>query len=74
MTSTRHVAAAPPLDPELDEPLQRILAEMVTRLTPALIADRRARTVAGSLTDAAIRRDGRFTVQELSVPGSRWPS
>ena len=70
MTSTAGVGPAPPLDPELAGPLRGILAALPTPLTPELIADRRARTVVGSLTDDQIRRGGAFTVQELAVPGA----
>jgi acetyl esterase/lipase len=59
----------PPFDRELAEPLREILANMRTPLTPELIADRRARTVAGSLSDEQIRRDGAFDLVELMVPG-----
>jgi len=59
----------PPLDPQLAAPLQAILDNLPTPLTPELIADRRARTAAGSLTDDAIRRGGVFDVHERAVPG-----
>lgn len=70
MTGAPRVGPAPPLDPQLTGPLRAILAEVPTPLTPELIADRRARTAAGSLTDAQIRRGGAFTLQELAVPGA----
>jgi acetyl esterase/lipase len=62
-------APPPPFDPELEGPLQAILEDLPMPLTPALIADRRARTIKGSLSDDDIRRGGAFDVQELAVPG-----
>ena len=64
-------AAAPPFDRELDAPIREILADLPMPLTRELIADRRARTVAGSLSDEDIRRGGAFTVEERIVPGPR---
>ena len=37
--------------------------------TRRLVADRRRRSVAGRLTDDAIRRGGRFEIEERTVPG-----
>ncbi len=62
-------AAPPPLDHELAEPLRAVLDRLPMPLTPALIADRRARTAAGALSDEAIRRDGAFAFEERLVPG-----
>jgi len=70
MTSATRVGPAPPLDRELAGPLREILAGLPTPLTPELIADRRARTAAGSLTDDQIRRGGAFELEELAVPGA----
>lgn len=63
------VGPPPPVDHELAGPLAAILAGMPGPLGPELIADRRARTVAGSLSDEQISRDGTFEVSELTVPG-----
>jgi acetyl esterase/lipase len=60
----------PPLDRELHAPLQAILAELETPLTVDLIPDRRARSLAGRLTDAEICRGGTFEFEELTVPGA----
>ncbi|KXK63107.1 esterase [Micromonospora rosaria] len=62
-------AAPPPVDHELAGPLARILAGLPGPLGPDLVADRRARTAAGRLTDDEIRRDGAFDLTELTVPG-----
>lgn len=59
----------PPLDPELAGPLAEALGGLPMPLTADLIADRRARTVAGSLTDEQIRRGGAFEFEERVVPG-----
>jgi len=59
----------PPFDRELQEPLQAILASIEHPLTADLIPDRRARTLAGRLTDEEIRRGGAFEFEELTVPG-----
>lgn len=69
MTDTAPIGPRPPFDPELAEPLRAILAELPMPLTPELIADRRARTVAGNLSDDDIRRGGAFTIEERTVPG-----
>ncbi|UUV31604.1 alpha/beta hydrolase [Amycolatopsis roodepoortensis] len=63
------VGPPPPLDHELAAPLRDILADLGGPLTPELFADRRARTVAGSLSDEDIRRGGAFELRELRVPG-----
>jgi acetyl esterase/lipase len=60
----------PPLDPELAGPLAEALAGLPMPLTAELIGDRRARTAAGSLTDADIRRGGAFEFVERAVPGA----
>ncbi|UNO39188.1 alpha/beta hydrolase [Streptomyces sp. MST-110588] len=60
----------PPLDRELAEPLRAILAGLPGPLTLELVADRRARTAAGSLSDDAIRRGGAFELEERVVPGA----
>ncbi|MER8072284.1 alpha/beta hydrolase fold domain-containing protein [Streptomyces sp. NPDC094034] len=59
----------PALDPELAAPLRAILNELPMPLTPELIADRRARTTAGTLSDEAIRRGGAFDIEEAAFPG-----
>jgi len=69
MTASPAVGPPPPLDRELAAPLEGILAALPGPLTPDLIADRRARTAAGRLSDDEIRRGGAFTVEELTVPG-----
>ena len=69
MTSTVPVRPPPPVDHELAGPLREILAGLPGPLTPELVADRRTRTVAGSLSDEEIRRGGAFTVHERAVPG-----
>ena len=72
MTISADLAAGgppPPLDRELAGPLQDILDELPTPLTPDLIADRRRRTAAGSLSDEEILGDGAFTLDERRVPG-----
>ena len=63
------IGPPPPLDAQLAARLQAILDNLQTPLTPELIADRRARTVAGSLTDDAIRRGGAFDLHERVVAG-----
>ncbi|WP_446038206.1 alpha/beta hydrolase [Streptomyces sp. SID1121] len=60
----------PPFDAELGAPLRAILAELPMPLTPALVADRRRRSLRGRLSDDAIRRDGAFTIEELAVPAT----
>ncbi|WBC15464.1 alpha/beta hydrolase [Micromonospora sp. WMMA1998] len=68
--AARPVAAAPPpFDPELAGPLAEILSELPMPLTADLVADRRRRSRAGRLTDAQIRRDGAFEIEERTVPG-----
>ncbi|MDQ8706943.1 alpha/beta hydrolase [Streptomyces sp. LHD-70] len=59
----------PPFDRELAGPLRAILDELPMPLTPGRIPDRRRRSRAGRLTDAAIRRGGAFTIEERTVPG-----
>ncbi|WP_432102051.1 alpha/beta hydrolase [Streptomyces sp. bgisy091] len=59
----------PPFDAELAAPLGAILDAMPMPLTPELVADRRRRSAAGRLTDADIRRDGRFEIEEHTAPG-----
>ncbi|GAA2688106.1 alpha/beta hydrolase [Streptomyces lunalinharesii] len=59
----------PPFDTELAGPLHDILAGLPMPLTPALIPDRRRRSLAGRLSDAEIRRDGAFVIEERQVPG-----
>lgn len=63
------VGPAPPFDRELDAPIREILERMPMPLTPELIPDRRARTVAGSLSDEDIRRGGAFEFEERTVAG-----
>jgi acetyl esterase/lipase len=63
------VGPPPPLDHELAGPLRAILDDLPNPLTPELIADRRARTVVGSLSDEEIRRGGAFDLEERVVPG-----
>jgi len=63
------VGPPPPFDPELAAPLQMILAELLGPLTPELIPDRRARTVAASRTDEELSQDGMFEVEHRAVPG-----
>ncbi|MER7165425.1 alpha/beta hydrolase [Micromonospora sp. NPDC000207] len=65
----RPVGPPPPVDHELAAPLTRILADLPGPLGPGLVADRRARTVAGRLPDDEIRRGGAFDLRELTVPG-----
>jgi acetyl esterase/lipase len=74
MTSTQAQPSAPrvrvgppPFDPELAGPIRTILADLPSPLTIELIADRRARTMSGSLTDEQIRRGGAFEVLERVV-------
>jgi acetyl esterase/lipase len=62
------VGPPPPFDPELDAPLRGIL-DGLPSLTAELIAERRRRAAAGSLTDDEIRRGGAFTLDEVAVPG-----
>ncbi|MEJ3744819.1 alpha/beta hydrolase [Actinomycetes bacterium KLBMP 9797] len=59
----------PAVDHELAAPLAGILAQLPGPLGPDLIADRRARTAAGSLSDEEIRRGGAFELAELTAPG-----
>ncbi|MFE1834071.1 alpha/beta hydrolase [Streptomyces sviceus] len=68
-TAQGEADGAPPFDPELEAPLRTVLDELPMPLTPGLVADRRRRSAAGRLTDADIRRDGRFDIQERTVPG-----
>jgi acetyl esterase/lipase len=70
MTSTDAVPGPPPpFDRELAGPIREILAGLPMPLTPELIADRRARTVAGSLSDDQIRRGGAFAIEQRAAPG-----
>ncbi|MEU5910521.1 alpha/beta hydrolase [Micromonospora sp. NPDC047527] len=69
MTGTVTAAAPPPFDPELAGPLAEILSQLPMPLTADLIADRRQRSRTGRLTDAQIRRDGAFEIEERKVPG-----
>ncbi|MFI5860005.1 alpha/beta hydrolase [Streptomyces sp. NPDC051546] len=62
-------APPPPFDAELAGPLDKILAELPMPLTPALVPDRRRRSLAGRLTDEQIRRGGTFTTEDRTVPG-----
>ncbi|MBB5078745.1 alpha/beta hydrolase [Nonomuraea endophytica] len=64
-----HIGPPPPFDHELAAPLRAILSDLPSPLTPELIADRRRRTLAGSLSDTEIRRGGAFDVEERVVPG-----
>ncbi|KJK43665.1 esterase [Lentzea aerocolonigenes] len=57
----------PPFDRELAEPIREIRARMPMPLTDELIADRRARTKAGELTDDEIRRGGAFELVERTA-------
>ncbi|MFF7260961.1 alpha/beta hydrolase [Streptomyces sp. NPDC008159] len=59
----------PPFDRELAAPLATILDALPMPLTADLVADRRRRSATGRLTDEEIRRDGRFTIEERTVPG-----
>jgi acetyl esterase/lipase len=59
----------PPFDDELAGPLRAILAGMPMPLTPSLVSDRRRRSLEGRLSDAEIRRDGAFDIEERKVPG-----
>ncbi|MEJ3746447.1 alpha/beta hydrolase [Actinomycetes bacterium KLBMP 9797] len=63
------VGPPPPVDRQLAAPLRAARAALPMPLTPELVADRRARTRAGTLPDEAIRRGGAFEMQEFSVPG-----
>ncbi|MFF3222389.1 alpha/beta hydrolase [Nocardia suismassiliense] len=62
------VGPPPPFDDELAAPIRAILEDLPSPLTRALIADRRLRTVTGSLTDSEIRRGGAFLLTECIVP------
>jgi acetyl esterase/lipase len=59
----------PPFDHELAGPIRDIVAGLPGPLTFDLIADRRTRTISGSLSDEQIRRCGAFDVEERIVPG-----
>lgn len=59
----------PPFDAELAEPLRAILQRRPSSLTPDMIGADRERIRASSLSDDALRRDGRFEVRRLTVPG-----
>src|SRR5262245_54786618 len=63
------ISPPPPLDRELAGPLSAVLEALPMPLTPDLVADRRARTLAGTLSDGAIRRGGAFEFDERYVPG-----
>ncbi|MFJ4620645.1 alpha/beta hydrolase [Streptomyces sp. NPDC088812] len=66
----RHrVGPPPPFDHELADPLRSVLRRLPMPLTPELIPSRRALTAAGNLSDADIRRDGSFEIEERPVPG-----
>ncbi|MFF7974914.1 alpha/beta hydrolase fold domain-containing protein [Streptomyces sp. NPDC007905] len=59
----------PPFDRQLAAPLRAALDDLPMPLTAELVPDRRRRSAAGRLTDAEIRRDGRFEIEERTVPG-----
>ncbi|WP_329253227.1 alpha/beta hydrolase [Streptomyces sp. NBC_01478] len=63
------VGGPPPFDAELAAPLRAVLDDLPMPLTPGLVADRRRRAAAGRMSDADIRRGGRFEIEERTVPG-----
>jgi acetyl esterase/lipase len=65
----RSAPPAPPWDAELAGPIREILGGMRMPLTPELIPQRRAAAAAIRLSDADIRRGGRFELNEAVVPG-----
>lgn len=63
------VPPPPAYDAELAGPIREILAGMQMPLTPELIPQRRAAAAGIRLSDAEIRRGGRFELDELTVAG-----
>jgi acetyl esterase/lipase len=68
LTATEKLRA-PPLDPELAEPLARVRASIPASLTADLIPKSRELSEAGRLSDEQIRRGGAFDILEVSIPG-----
>ena len=66
MTTTQ--APAPPFDPELGAALSAVAEQIPSSLTPDMIAPMREAPLLAP-TDEELTRDGRFTVQERTVPG-----
>lgn len=64
------IASPPPFDPELKTALPDILQKLPIPLTASSIGKSRELTAAGSLTDEEIRRNGAFSLEERSIPGS----
>jgi acetyl esterase/lipase len=65
----RLLGPAPPLDPELAEPLRAALERVSSPLTPELIAKSRALSTAGRLSDDDIIRGGAFDLHARNVKG-----
>jgi acetyl esterase/lipase len=64
------VSIAPPFDPELSAALSVLGEQLPPALTPEMIPlMRQGGEVLPALSDDELRRDGRFTVEERSVPG-----
>jgi acetyl esterase/lipase len=59
----------PPFDPELGAALQTITEAIPPALTADMIPAVRAGNLMAVATDDALRRDGRFTLEERQVPG-----
>jgi acetyl esterase/lipase len=59
-----------PFDPELSAALSALSAGLPPALTPEMIPIiRQGASVMGTISDDDLRRDGRFTIEERSVPG-----
>ena len=67
MTTTQ--APPPPFGPELGAALSVIAEQLPPALTPEMIPAMRAGTALTPVTDDELRRGGRFTIEERSVPG-----
>ncbi|WP_055750858.1 alpha/beta hydrolase [Frankia sp. AvcI1] len=63
------VGPPPPFDPELAAALEPLAKFLTPSITPEMLPGLRAASVAPSVPDEQLHRDGAFTVQELSVPG-----
>ncbi|WP_229075846.1 alpha/beta hydrolase [Actinoplanes sp. DH11] len=63
------MSTPPPFDPELAAALAVIGEQLPPALTPEMVAELRLGGSMAPVSDDDLRRDGRFTVEERSVPG-----